>query len=144
MGDGSCWVYILLLWHGMAPHAVTPVGRLRSTWRLGAKDDTTSSEALRVRMEDRVADLALREAMARWMTRNAWARRACRGAQSHGFVSSVVISQPLVGNRGTIRVANLVANGVVIRVAILVTNIDANRDVNLVAILLATRVFFIQ
>ena len=76
MGDGSCWVYILLLWHGMAPHAVTPVGRLRSTWRLGAKDDTTSSEALRVRMEDRVADLALREAMARWMTRNAWARRA--------------------------------------------------------------------
>ena len=76
MGDGSCWVYILLLWHGMAPHAVTPVGRLRSTWRLGAKDDTTSSEALRVRMEDIVADLALREAMARWMTRNAWARRA--------------------------------------------------------------------
>lgn len=72
VGDGSCWVYVLLLWHGLAPHALTPLGRPRRTWRVGVAERT---EELRVGMPDRVADLMLRAALAKWMRDQDWARR---------------------------------------------------------------------
>ena len=68
-GDGSCWMYVPLLWHGLAPHAVTAVRRPRQAWLNGAE---INSEALRVTEADRVADWALRRQLGERMRQTGW------------------------------------------------------------------------
>jgi len=70
-GDGSCWNYTLLLWHGLAPHAVTAAQRPRRAWRAG---ECVSSETLRLSTRDRTADCALRRQMGKRIRETSWAR----------------------------------------------------------------------
>ena len=68
--DGSCWDYAMLLWHGMAPHAVTAARRPRRAWRAGR---VISNESFRFTMMDRLADCAMRRALGRRMRATNWA-----------------------------------------------------------------------
>ena len=70
MGDGSCWNYVLALWHGKAPHAVTAMRRPRRSWLAGTQ---VSNETMRISMDDRVADCALRRHLGKRMRSTRWA-----------------------------------------------------------------------
>ena len=71
----------MLLWHGMAPHAVTVARRPRQAWQAGT---AISNEALRFSVQDRVADCAMRREVGRSMRATSWAAEHAQVLERRG------------------------------------------------------------